>query len=71
MKYKSPVYRGFCIIGYYVELIDLFYNFITMEEFTLKGDANYLKIELVEVYGFPESISYNGGYDTKSVVKIY
>ncbi|MHB8208138.1 WapI family immunity protein [Mucilaginibacter sp.] len=42
-----------------------------MEEFTLKGNGSYLKIELVEVYGFPESTSHSGGYDTKSIVEIY
>ena len=49
----------------------MFSNFITMAEFTLKGDGNYLKIELVEVYGFSETTSYSGGYDTKSLVEIY
>jgi hypothetical protein len=42
-----------------------------MEEFTLKGNGSYLKIEFIEVYGFPESTSHSGGYDTKSVVEIY
>jgi len=46
-------------------------NFIAMEEFTLNGNGSYLKIEIVEVYGFPKTTSHSGGYDTKSIVEIY
>lgn len=41
-----------------------------MEEFELKGGADFLKISLEEVYGFPDETSSFGGYDTRSLLSI-
>jgi hypothetical protein len=42
-----------------------------MEEFTLRGGGDYVKITLTEIFGFPETTCFNGGYDTKSAIEIY
>ncbi len=42
-----------------------------MQEFIFKGGENFLKIEIIEVYGFPEQTSHFGGYDIRCDVKIY
>lgn len=36
-----------------------------MEEFSLAGDNNFIKISLVEVNGFPATTSHWGGYDAQ------
>lgn len=41
-----------------------------MEEFELKGGGDFLKISFEEVYGFPNTTSPFGGYDTKSLLEI-
>lgn len=42
-----------------------------MEEFTIRGNGNYIKLSIDEVYGFPDNTSHWGGYDTKSTLEIY
>jgi hypothetical protein len=41
-----------------------------MDEFELKGNGEFLKITIQKVFGFPESTSHSGGYDTKSTIEI-
>ena len=41
-----------------------------MDEFTLQGYSDYLKISLEEVFGFPNDTSPFGGYDTRSIIDI-
>jgi hypothetical protein len=41
-----------------------------MEEFTIKGDNGFLKINIDEVYGFPKITSPFGGYDIKNILEI-
>jgi len=53
------------------DFLDLSIENYQMEEFTLKGGGDYLKITISEVFGFPETTCFNGGYDTKSSVEIY
>lgn len=36
----------------------------------IKGENGYLKIQIQKMYGFPESTSPFGGYDTESVIEI-
>jgi hypothetical protein len=42
-----------------------------MDEFTIQGGSDYLKITFNEVYGFPDTTCHFGGYDTKSEIEIY
>lgn len=39
-----------------------------MEEFTVKGGGDFIKIELSEVFGFPEETCHWGGYDTRATL---
>jgi hypothetical protein len=41
-----------------------------MDEFIIKGGPDYLKISFQEVFGFPESTCFSGGYDTRSIIEI-
>lgn len=41
-----------------------------MESFTIKGDANFITLSFDEVYDFPHTTCYWGGYDTRMVVEI-
>lgn len=41
-----------------------------MTEIKIKGENGYLKIEIQRMFGFPESTSPFGGYDTESVIEI-
>ncbi len=41
-----------------------------MDTFTIKGEADYVKITFDEVYGFPNTTSPWGGYDTRSTLEI-
>ncbi len=43
---------------------------MVMNEFTLKGKQGFIRIELQEVYGFPESTSHFGGYDARGIAEI-
>ena len=44
---------------------------LEMEDtFELRGDDGHVKISVGQVYGFPESTSYFGGYDTQSEIEI-
>ncbi|WP_449539693.1 WapI family immunity protein [Ferdinandcohnia sp. Marseille-Q9671] len=41
-----------------------------MKEFIIAGKQGFIRIEFVEVYGYPTETSYLGGYDVKSKVEI-
>ncbi|QIZ08572.1 hypothetical protein HFZ78_19195 [Priestia megaterium] len=41
-----------------------------MNEFEIAGKQGFIKIELIEVYGFPNETSYLGGYDVKGKIDI-
>ncbi|RFU69387.1 hypothetical protein [Bacillus sp. V59.32b] len=41
-----------------------------MNEFIIAGKQGFIRIELSEVYGFPNETSYLGGYDVKGIVEI-
>ncbi|RYY36555.1 MAG: hypothetical protein EOP46_06015 [Sphingobacteriaceae bacterium] len=41
-----------------------------MEEFEIKGDKASLKVEIQNVYGYPNETSHFGGYDARLSVKI-
>jgi hypothetical protein len=41
-----------------------------MESFTLKGENGYIKIELEQVFDFPNRTCHWGGYDAKAKIKI-
>jgi hypothetical protein len=41
-----------------------------MEEFTIQGGSDFLKITFFKIYGFPESTGHFGGYDTESIIEI-
>jgi len=41
-----------------------------MHEFSIYGEADFITITLDEVYDFPESTSYLGGYSTRTSLKI-
>ncbi len=41
-----------------------------MTEIEVKGENGYLKIQIQRMFGFPESTSPFGGYDTESVIVI-
>ncbi|MBO9131060.1 hypothetical protein [Bacillus sp. 165] len=40
-----------------------------MKEFIIAGKHGFIRIELNEVYGFPNETSYLGGYDVKGKIK--
>lgn len=41
-----------------------------MTEIEIKGENGYLKIQMQKMFGFPESTSPFGGYDTESIIEI-
>ena len=41
-----------------------------MEKFELKGENGFVSIQITRVFGFPESTSPFGGYDTESTIEI-
>lgn len=41
-----------------------------MNEFTIKGEQGFIRIELQNVIGFPEETSHFGGYDAEGIVEI-
>ncbi|MDF2067623.1 hypothetical protein [Bacillus sp. Cr_A10] len=41
-----------------------------MNEFKIVGKQGFIRIELNEVYGFPNQTSYLGGYDVKGKIEI-
>ncbi len=41
-----------------------------MESFEVKGDNGFLKIEIKEVYGFPDETSHFGGYECRADIEI-
>jgi hypothetical protein len=41
-----------------------------METFTIKNEGDFVKITFDEVFGFPNTTSHWGGYDTKSTLEI-
>jgi hypothetical protein len=41
-----------------------------MTEIEIKGENGYLKIQIQKMFGFPESTSPFGGYDTESIIEI-
>jgi len=41
-----------------------------MDTFAIKGQAGFIKITFDEVYGFPDSTCYWGGYDSKAALEI-
>lgn len=43
---------------------------LPMTSFCLKGSDGYIKLIIDKIYGFPDSISWAGGYDVKGVVQI-
>jgi hypothetical protein len=41
-----------------------------MEQFSINGDVGFIKVTFLEVYNFPESTCYWGGYDLKAGITI-
>lgn len=41
-----------------------------MESFKIIGKKGYLLVNFIEVYGFPDSTSFAGGYDVKGSIEI-
>ena len=41
-----------------------------MNNFTIKGDHNFLSVTFSEVFGFPENTCHWGGYEIKSLIEI-
>jgi hypothetical protein len=41
-----------------------------MERFSITGGGDIIEIDFLEVFNFPESICYYGGYDVKANIKI-
>ena len=41
-----------------------------MESFILKGENGYIKIELEQVFDFPNTTCHWGGYDAKTKIEI-
>jgi hypothetical protein len=41
-----------------------------MEEFTIQGQSDFLKLSFEDVFGFPNKTCHWGGYDTKAILEI-
>ena len=41
-----------------------------MNEFVLRSNQEFIRIELIEVFGFPKDTSHYGGYDANGIVEI-
>jgi hypothetical protein len=41
-----------------------------MEQFSINGNEGFVKVTFLEVYGFPDSIFFWGGYDLKAAIQI-
>ena len=41
-----------------------------MFEFKIEGKEGYIELAILEVFGFPQNTSHNGGYDAKGYIKI-
>ena len=41
-----------------------------MNSFTIKGEADFVRINLEEVFGFPDETSHWGGYDVNASIEI-
>ena len=41
-----------------------------MNSFTIKGNADFVKVDLIEVFGFPNETCHWGGYDVKAGIEI-
>jgi hypothetical protein len=43
---------------------------LSMDEFTIKGETDFIKVTFEEIYGFPENICHWGGYEVRSTLEI-
>jgi hypothetical protein len=43
---------------------------IKVSEFEIAGKQGFIRIEIIEVFGFPKETSYLGGYDVKGNIEI-
>ena len=41
-----------------------------MDSFTIKGEGDFIKLSLENVYGFPDTTCHWGGYDSRVVIEI-
>ncbi len=41
-----------------------------MNEFVVRSNQGFIRIKLIEVFGFPKDTSHYGGYDAKGIVEI-
>jgi hypothetical protein len=43
---------------------------ISMDEFIIKGEADFIKITFDEIYGFPDKTCHWGGYEVRSTLEV-